>query len=236
MSVISTQNIGYNISSKSILEDISITISQGEYVGLIGPNGAGKTSLIKILLGLVKPTSGSVQKAKDMKIGYVSQSTMLSSVIPLSVKEMLSFSGITQISKLIKALQRVGLNEQLLIQNFHTLSGGQKQRVIISRALCSNPDMLVFDEPLNNVDMQTKIQIYQLLSDLNSQENLTILFVSHEVDHIIGKCDRILCLNKTLHEGCHPLDFAKGKLTDCDDDCDCECVTPIHPIHHHHNT
>jgi zinc transport system ATP-binding protein len=234
MSVILTQNIGYTIASKNILEAINITISPGEYVGLIGPNGAGKTTLIKILIGLIKPTTGSVQKHKNMKIGYVSQLTPLSSVIPVSVQEVLSFSGITDTKNLIHGLERVGLNKTIFKENFHTLSGGQKQRVIIARALCANPEMLIFDEPLNNVDMQTKIQIYQLLSDLNSQENLTILFVSHEVDHIIGKCDRILCLNKTLHEGCHPLDFAKGKLTDCDD-C-CECVTPIHPIHHHHKT
>ena len=87
--------------------------------------------------------------------------------------------------------------------------------MIIARALCTDPKVLIFDEPLNGVDFESKNKIYELLSTLNQNEKLTILFVSHEVDHIIQQCHHILCLNKTLHQGCHPMEFAAGKITDC---------------------
>ena len=130
-------------------------------------------------------------------------------------------------------IKTMGLAASLLRQNFHQLSGGQKQRVIIARALCSKPDLIVFDEPLNGVDFETKLKIYDLLSALNKTDKVTILFVSHEVDHIIDKCHHILCLNKTMHTGCHPLDFAKGKGAT---DCPVLSLAPqVVPVHHTHD-
>ena len=141
-------------------------------------------------------------------------------------------SGVTQTKKHLKNLEKVGLFSSFLPQNFHQLSGGQKQRVIIARALCLQPDLIIFDEPLNGVDFETKIKIYELLSKLNKTEKVTILFVSHEVDHIINKCHHILCLNRTMHTGCHPLDFAKGNTNNCP----VLSVTPqVVPVHHHHD-
>lgn len=230
--MIRAENLGLKIERNVILDDVSFSIMEGEYIGLIGPNGAGKSSLIKLILGQHKPTLGTLKIDHQTKIGYVPQNYLLSPVVPISVKEVLSMSGIKNRDQLIKQLNKVGLNSAFLAKTFHRLSGGQQQRVIIARALCSEPNMLVFDEPLNGVDYETKLSIYTLLSQLNKTKNLTILFVSHEVDHIVGECDHILCLNRTMHTGCHPIDFAKGIITDCPV---LDKVSQTLPIHHHHD-
>jgi len=230
--MIEAQHLGLELEGDVILDDVSFSIDKGEYVGLIGPNGAGKSSLIKVILGFHKPTSGSLKIDPSARIGYVPQSYNLSSVVPISVREVLQMSGVKDSAKLISQLKQISLGPEFLSKNFHLLSGGQQQRVIIARALCSDPDLLIFDEPLNGVDYETKLAIYELLADLNKSESLTILFVSHEVDHIIGHCHHVLCLNKTMHTGCHPLEFAKGKITDCPV---LETIPHTVPVHHHHD-
>ena len=231
MSIISAENLSLSLEGKEVLKDVSFTIKAGEYVGLIGPNGAGKTSLIKVLLGIYKPTKGAVKVPPKSSIGYVPQSSVLSGVNSISVKEVLMMSGISQKSTLEHSLKRVGLSAEYAARNFHQLSGGQAQRVIIARALCTDPKVLIFDEPLNGVDFESKNKIYELLSTLNQNEKLTILFVSHEVDHIIQQCHHILCLNQTMHTGCHPMEFAAGKITDCSL---FETLPKVIPVHHHH--
>ena len=231
--MIKAKNLGFQREGNVILDDVSFSIGAGEYVGLIGPNGAGKSSLIKLILGFHKPTSGYLNLESGVKTGYVPQNYNLSPVVPISVREVLVMSGIKDLQILEQNLEKVGLNNDFLSKNFHKLSGGQQQRVIIARALCSQPDLLVFDEPLNGVDYQTKLSIYDLLLDLNKKKNLTILFVSHEVDHIVGHCDHVLCLNRTMHTGCHPLDFAKGIITDCPV-LELDAIPQTVPVHHHH--
>ncbi len=231
--MIKANKLGLKLNGNVILDDVSFSIKKGEYVGLIGPNGAGKTSLIKLILGFYKPSKGSLAIEPNIRIGYVPQSYTLSGVVPISVKEVLLMSGVSSEKIQLENLDKVGLAASLLRQNFHQLSGGQKQRVIIARALCSKPDLIVFDEPLNGVDFETKLKIYDLLSALNKTDKVTILFVSHEVDHIIDKCHHILCLNKTMHTGCHPLDFAKGKGAT---DCPVLSLAPqVVPVHHTHD-
>lgn len=230
--MITAKNVSLELEGNVILDDVSFSISEGEYVGLIGPNGAGKSSLIKLILGLHKLTSGSLVLDAKTQIGYVPQNYTLSPVVPISVEEVLTMSGIKDRGQLPFQLEKVDLSADFLKKNFHQLSGGQQQRVIIARALCSNPNFLVFDEPLNGVDYETKLSIYKLLFELNKTQKLTILFVSHEVDHIVGECSHVLCLNRTMHTGCHPLDFAKGIITDCPV---LDNVSETVPVHHHHD-
>jgi len=238
--IITAQNVGLHKEGNVILDDVSFSISEGEYVGLIGPNGAGKSSLIKLILGFHKLSSGSLTIDPKTKIGYVPQNYSVSQVVPISVSEVLMMSGIKANNQLLpQYLEMVGLSTEFLKRNFHQLSGGQQHRVIIARALCPQkkglePNLLVFDEPLNGVDYKTKLSIYDLLLQLNKTKNLTILFVSHEVDHIVGHCHHILCLNQTMHTGCHPMDFAKGIITDCPV-LDLDNVSQSLPIHHLHH-
>ncbi len=130
-----------------------------------------------------------------------------------------------------ESLNLVGLDNTFLRRNFHELSGGQKQRVIIARSLINNPDVLLFDEPTSGIDFETKLKLYELLAKLNKENKTTIIFVSHEVEHVIDRCHRVLCLNKRLHEGCHPMHFAKnnGKCHMA------EKIVPLNTVHHHHD-
>jgi len=235
--MITAQNLSLQKKGNVILDDVSFSIDEGEYIGLIGPNGAGKSSLIKIILGFYKQTSGTLKIDPQTKIGYVPQDYALSQVVPISVREVLMMSGVKDTHQLQQYLEKVGLSADFLAKSFHQLSGGQQQRVIIARALCpqkdgSEPNLLVFDEPLNGVDYKTKLSIYELLLKLNQTKKLTILFVSHEVDHIMGHCHHILCLNQTMHTGCEPLDFAKGIITDCPV---LDNVSKTVLIHHNHH-
>ncbi len=215
-----------------VLDDVSFCVEKGSYVGLIGPNGAGKSTLLKIILDLEKPTQGSITIAPGTTIGYVPQHYDLQSVVPIAVHEVLGMAH-TSIMRHThhyrdykNVLRSVQLDDAFLTQNFHTLSGGQKQRVIIARALMHNPDFLLFDEPLSGVDFETKIAIYDVLHTLHKKHHMTIIFVSHEVKQVIRKCDRVLCLDRSIHKGCHPVQFARGKKQTCD--------VRHGAVHHHH--
>ena len=231
--MIRLSNVSLALGGRWVLSDISFEINRGEYVGLIGPNGAGKTSLLKTILGLYSPSKGTVDLQKGITIGYVPQKVHFSGIVSISVAEALQMSGSHTQQEMQNALQKVELDASFLEKTFHSLSGGQQQRVILARALCHLPDMLLFDEPLTGIDHATKASVYGLLSRLSCQEGITMLFVSHEIDQITADCHRVLCLNNRLHTGCHPMDFANGRMKPCPV-LDSPKAQPVLPIHHHH--
>lgn len=240
MSLIQLNNISVQFGENIALENISFSVERGEYIGLIGPNGAGKSTLLKTILGLISPNRGTVTQEENITFGYVPQNYLLKTNFSISVKEVLEIGSPSPFfwrkkrfqKKIEDALEMVGLGKKFLKKNFQNLSGGQKQRVIIARSLLKNPDILFFDEPLSGVDFETKLQVYELLESLNKKYNTTIIFVSHEIESIISKCHRVLCLNKKMHEGCHPAEFAKGNLDSC---TVLKTEKIIRPIHHHHS-
>lgn len=239
MPIITFHNVSVRFGGAFALEDISFEIQKGDYVGLIGPNGAGKSTLLKTILGIIHPQKGKITLHDSVSFGYVPQNYLPANFFSISVREILEmglprtsfFRKKTEEKLFLEKLSMVGLQESFLEKSFHTLSGGQKQRVIIARSLLQNPNVLLFDEPLSGVDYTTKLQIYELLANINQHYQTTIIFVSHEIESVIQKCQRILCLNKKLHEGCHPVDFMQGRL----DTCQIPANHPLHPIHHHHN-
>lgn len=243
--ILEVNNLKVRFGSLTVLNDISFVIARGEFVGVIGPNGAGKSTLFKTLLGLVPFQSGKYQFTPDITVGYVPQQYTLPSQVPVSVAEVVRMGAKKHVSQknVLNVLSQVGLDYAMANKNFHNLSGGQKQRVIIARALIASPDMILFDEPLSGVDMQTKQQIYDLLKTLN-QKGMTILFVSHDVNYVIDICDRILCLDGMLHKGCHPANFVHGLhsgnnaqhevTSECLADDNIPCTKKL-PIHHHHS-
>lgn len=240
MTQITVDHVSKVIGHTTILRDISFTVTKGTYVGIIGPNGAGKTTLLKILLGLDAPTDGTVTIAKGLRMGYVPQQYVLPDQVPISVDEVVAM-GVARHRRdvhtrgaIMDALRHVGLPAAMCTQSFHTLSGGQKQRVLIARAIVTMPDILCVDEPLSGVDHASREQIRTFLSTINKTHGTTILFVSHDVVRITQSADIVLCLDKTLHKGCHPVGVASTTTAlDCivDDSSCTNCV----PMHHHHN-
>ncbi len=200
---IELQNVtaGYK-QNLPIIVDVNLQVEEKEFLGIIGPNGGGKTTLLKVILGLINPTKGKVLvdgkvNNSDYKIGYVPQYSNFDKTYPISVKDVVSM-GIKKkedIHQLESALTKVNLLHKINVQIGH-LSGGEQQRVLIARALATNPEILLLDEPTASIDTQTGNNIYELLTELNKEK--TIILVSHDIGAISRAVKKIACMNKKL--------------------------------------
>lgn len=219
---IELDNVSFSYDHNPVLENLSFTVRKGEYLGIIGPNGGGKTTLIKIILGLLHPTSGNVKLfgtdrhdfKEKYRIGYVPQRvTQTDKDFPATVFEVVRTGRIARLGfferftkKDIEAVEHameisgIGQYRDTLIGN---LSGGERQRVFIARALVSEPDVLILDEPTVGVDIGAQKTFYEFLARLNSEHHLTIVFISHDVDAVSQETKTVLCLNHNLV--CHGL-------------------------------
>jgi zinc transport system ATP-binding protein len=211
--IITVDTVSKAVDSRQLLTDVTFQIERGSLVSLIGPNGAGKSTLVKIILGLDKQHTGTVQIAKDERIQYIAQTVPNEQhQLPISVKEYFLIAATTlygvdrNAADLEAALTHVGVDSSKLSQSFASLSGGEKQRVAIARALLSEPTILVLDEPFAAVDYGARQGLYELVRHLQHEHNITTLLVSHDVDSILPISDRILCLNNTLREDCAATD------------------------------
>ena len=192
-------------NEQTTLDNISFTIFKGDFVAITGPNGGGKTTLLKVILNLLKPTRGSVKYASErLKIGYLPQKNMIDSHFPITLREVVE-SGLlasnydrdTLNEKVSQMLELVQLTEHAS-KPIGTLSGGQLQRGLLGRALISDPEILVLDEPLSYIDKHFEHRIYDILSSLSP--HTTIILVSHEMTAISAMANRHLIVDKTLHE------------------------------------
>jgi len=191
-----------------VLSNVSLSVFENDFIGIIGPNGGGKTSLVKAILGLVKPMRGSVKHALSRsEIGYLPQGSQVDENFPITVKEVIA-SGLEhglkmgpgsagrRRKKVDRALETVGL-ETLHSRPIGELSGGELQRTMLARAIISSPRLLVLDEPDTHVDNQFETELYALLQELN--RNITILLVSHDIGIISPYIKTIACVNRDLH-------------------------------------
>ena len=228
---IELNGVSFKYDRENVLDDLTFVIRKGEYLGIIGPNGGGKTTLVRIILGLLNPTTGSVQLfGKDhhdfkerYRISYVPQHSTQSEVaFPATVFEVVQsgrvarlgfFSNFTKKDDeaVEKAMEIAG------VKNYRNtligkLSGGERQRVFIARALASEPEILILDEPTTGVDIGAQKTFYEFLTSLNRKHNLTIILVSHDIDVISKEVKTVLCLNRTLV--CHgfPQDLLDEKI------------------------
>lgn len=219
--IIEVENVSFSYNGKeNVLENITLAIHQGDYIGLVGPNGSGKTTLVKIMLNLLKPKQGSVrlfgQNISDFKdwhkIAYVPQKTAnFEANFPATVYEVILmarsankklFERTTEEDKqaVKDALLKVSLLEykDRLIGN---LSGGQEQRVFIARALINQPEIIFLDEPTTGVDKKMQDDFYALLKKLNKELQITLVLVSHDIKRLTEEVMHIACVDRTLT--CH---------------------------------
>ncbi|MFZ2681562.1 MAG: metal ABC transporter ATP-binding protein [Patescibacteria group bacterium] len=218
-SVMSVQGVTFAYAKNLILDNVSFDLKAGDYVGIVGPNGGGKTTLLKIMLGLLKPEQGEVILLGDpvkysesrARIGYVPQRAAAEDrLFPATVEEVV-LSGRTAMrgflsmrSKADKAAVKRAMKTadvaHLAYRRIGTLSGGERQRVMIARALAGDPTLLMLDEPTAAVDAPSQESFYAFLRKLHDQ-GLTIVIVSHDLDIVTHEVDTVLCLNK--HLVCH---------------------------------
>ncbi|URA09173.1 metal ABC transporter ATP-binding protein [Thermospira aquatica] len=208
---IEVKNLSFGYAEKPIVNNVSFSINEGEFVTLVGPNGGGKTTLLRLLLGLLQPWSGSIliygqPNIKQRQIiGYVPQSGIFDRQFPLTVEEMVlqgrlkPWGWYTDKDKkcALEALDKVGLLH-LQKETFSHLSGGQLQRVLIARALASEARILFLDEPSASIDSESEEKLFSLLSTLKREK--TILLVTHDTGFINTITDRVLCIHQTLCE------------------------------------
>lgn len=197
--LIDADNITVKYGHDTPLKQVSLCVHQGEFIGLIGPNGAGKTTLLRVLLKLVKPTTGHVTYA-DAQMGYVPQrGNLYNSQIPMSVLEVVRL-GTRDAAAAMAALKQVSM-DGFAHKRFTELSGGQQQRVAIAKALAGQPHILLLDEPTTGIDEASQHEFYDILRTLQ-QQGYTIIMVSHDVDAVLNLVTRVICLSQTvLYDG-----------------------------------
>jgi zinc transport system ATP-binding protein len=228
---ITFENISFFYHKRQILENVNLQVKQGEFASIVGPNGGGKTTLLKLMLGLLKPATGKVlvfgqppEQARE-KIGYMPQYAHLDMNFPATVLDVVLMGRLAKrklwFSKQDKKEAAIAIDEVDMAAYTHTgfseLSGGQKQRVLIARALCSNPSILLLDEPTANVDHETEESLFSILQKLNS--DMTILLVSHDLGFVSKYVKSVICVNRqvvihptTLMDGAMIKDIYHGDL------------------------
>lgn len=194
MSLISTHNLTLRLNGQTVLEDINIAIEAGEIVTIVGPNGSGKSSLLRVLIGALKPTSGSVKRAPDLRIGYVPQKLQIDATLPLTVRGFLNLPRRQSSGVVAAALTQAGVSD-LAKKQMADLSGGQFQRVLLARALLDKPDILILDEATQGLDQPGSAAFYRQIEDVRSEMGCAVLMVSHDLHVVMAASDRVLCLN-----------------------------------------
>jgi len=215
MPVFKIKDLGYSAGNNVILDGVTVDIHEGEYLGVIGPNGGGKTTFLKILLGLVAPSEGSVDRTVDRaRVGYIPQrSNAIGENFPATVQEIIESGqtplpplapplkgGVVRRKALARAIDAAGV-KHLLTRRIGTLSGGERQRVLIARALSAEPKVLMLDEPTSAIDVKGQEDFFHFIRVLRDKLKLTVILVSHDVDVVTHEVDEVLCLNR--HMVCH---------------------------------
>jgi zinc transport system ATP-binding protein len=196
-SLIRAAGLSLDLGGRSILETIDLMLNAGEIVTLIGPNGAGKTTLARVLLGLLKPTRGSVTRAAGLRIGYVPQRFAVDPTIPINVSRFLTLGVRASAEAVSRVLAEVGA-EKLGERPLSALSGGEFQRVSLARALIGEPQFLMLDEPVQGVDYSGEAQLYGLIGEIRDRRGCGILLISHDLHIVLGASDRVVCLNRHI--------------------------------------
>jgi len=197
------------------LDHLSLDVSKNDIVGLIGPNGAGKSTLLGVMLGLVKPNSGTVRlfgepiSSKNLRrVGYVPQNLQSANEFPATVVETVLLGrvprtglfhrlGRPDVAKAEHAMEHLEITA-LRDRKLSQLSGGQLQRVLVAKALAADPDILILDEPTSGADVHLKTEFYSLLSRLNREHEVTIILSSHDIGTVTRLANKVVCINRTL--------------------------------------
>ena len=206
--LLTLNGIHKSFAGKPVIEDVSLSLKQGEITTLIGPNGAGKSTLAKIILGLIKPDSGTRLPNAELNIGYMPQKISIDPTLPISTCRFLQLAN-TSHQACHQALESVGIRHLTKIP-IQRLSGGELQRALLARAILRNPNLLVLDEPVQGVDYTGEIALYELIKKISDTLNCGILLISHDLHTVMTATDHVVCLNGHVCCSGSPIDVAKN--------------------------
>lgn len=196
-SLVQLENVSLSLNQRPILKQVNLALKKGEILSVIGPNGAGKTSLVKVLVGLVPPTTGKVIRNPALRIGYMPQRLQIDPLFPLAVQRFLEIGNSDNLKILPNVVAELGI-AQALKTPLHALSGGELQRVLLARALLRQPELLVLDEPAQGVDLIGQSDLYNLISKIRDQYGCGVLLVSHDLNVVMAQTDFVVCLNQHI--------------------------------------
>lgn len=196
------ESINKNFAGRPVIENVSLSLQQGEITTLIGPNGAGKSTLAKIILGLIKPDSGSRVASPAVRIGYMPQKVTIDPTLPISTVRFLQLANASQ-QACHDALESLSINH-LATTPIQNLSGGEHQRVLLARAILRKPNLLVLDEPVQGVDVNGQNALYKMINGLAESLNCAVLMVSHDLHLVMSATDHVICLNRHICCQGHP--------------------------------
>ncbi len=207
--IIKFNNVTIGYGKKKIIENISVSIFENDFVGIVGPNGAGKTTFLRTLLGNLKPLSGTIEK-NSHRFGYVPQRDTVQPLLPYTVADVVMMGRYSLMGVFDKptkkdkeavdvSLEYVGI-QHLKNYNYNSLSGGQRQRTLIARALAVEPNILILDEPTNGMDTPSHYSLLDLISRLHDQKKLTILLVSHLLSDVANGVKRLILMEKDFFQ------------------------------------
>jgi zinc transport system ATP-binding protein len=191
--LIDARGLTKRYGGQAALDAVDLTLRRGELTTLIGPNGAGKTTLVRLLLGLERPSAGTVRTAEGLRIGYVPQRIHVDDALPITVRRFLALGGAPR-EAITEALREVGA-AHVMHKPLQTISGGEMRRALLARALLRNPDLLVLDEPTAGVDLNGQAELYALINAVRREKNCAVLLISHDLHVVMAATDHVLCLN-----------------------------------------
>ena len=191
--LVKLENAGVYKSSKWLVKGISFEVNNGQIVTLIGPNGSGKTTTAKMILNILNADEGLVTSNTN-KMAYVPQKINIDWTMPLRVIDFMKITSSINNAQITEALALTGV-EKLLYDEIHNLSGGEFQRVLIARAVAKKPELLVLDEPVQGVDFNGEIALYNLIKKISDKLNCGILLISHDMHFVMSATDHVICLN-----------------------------------------
>ena len=192
--LLQTRDLTLAYGGRTVLHGVNITIARGEIVTIVGPNGSGKSSLLRALIGAIRPASGTVTRAPGLRVGYVPQSLSIDSTLPLTVARFLNLPQRISAQAAATTLKDAGVPE-LAQRQLGALSGGQFQRVLLARALLQSPDILILDEATTGLDQPGAAQFYRQIEEVRRARGCAVLMVSHDLHVVMAASDRVLCLN-----------------------------------------
>lgn len=235
MDLINIKNLFFKYQKTEVLENVNLTIKDDDFLAIIGPNGGGKSTLLKLILGLLPLQSGTIEKnIENNQVGYVPQNTNLNIDFPITALEVVLMGHISskkrlfgyskdEISCALESLTQVGMKD-FANKKIGDLSGGQRQRVFIARALCSNPKIMLLDEPTASIDVQGQQEIYELLRELN--KTICIVVVSHDLSILLNYAKNVAHINRSLVY--HSLAEVQKNVTLADDHlCEVELLSAL---------
>ena len=204
--LIKLDDVSIGFGKTPIIRGIDLTLISGQFWGVIGPNGGGKSTLLKTVIGLTEPLSGSYKIKEGLRFGYVPQHEKYDNLFPVSVEEMVTMGRYSRVpfggrlnqedrETVRISIEKTGISK-LSKKIFRELSGGEKQKVLIAKAICGNPDVLVLDEPTSSLDLKGEAEIMSLIKDLKDELNLTVIMVSHFADTISKYADSVILVDK----------------------------------------